>query len=77
MGYKRKSIGTVLSLQMVLDFWRLTSIDVNEKKNTQAKSAVGTAYKKKASQNPRRGRVEAGKSLMHEVIEFQKISTSC
>lgn len=48
MGYERKSIGTVLSLQMVLDFWCLTSIDVNEKKNTQAKSAVGTAYKKKA-----------------------------
>lgn len=67
MVSKRKSIGTVPSLQTVLDFWHLTSIDVNEKKYTQAKSAVGTAYKKKASQNPQRERMEAGKSLMHKV----------
>lgn len=66
MGYKRKSIGTVLSLQTVLDFWRLTSIDVNEKKHTQAKSAVGTAYKEKASENPKMGRMEGGKSLMRK-----------
>jgi len=33
--------------------------------------------RKKPSLNPKRGSVEAGKSLMHRVIEFQKVFTSC